>query len=941
MKKTLSILLALAMLLSIIPMTALPTAAADDELAATGEYIAYNGKELLEKLKMDNPDGVDVMVIDVKANINHWVTRQGIYDADSYLRYACTIGQGKKILNLNGYKLHFHNDYVAVAAHPILSTEENGNYEIYQWNRQCLFDIPAGADLTVNGGTMVDGTAGLIQYHGKLLNKMNAVDQRDIFEIRGGNLTVNSGEYYAGGEVEGHSWTEDGFTYKNWMLVGGAAIRVFAGSLTVNGGYFEGRGFTGYNVSNPTFRNAALYVDNNMGSVVINDGHFKGASMARAALLNTKTYVNAAIFEVDQNTAMVGTIYHELYCSSDKPALQGFYLFNPNEYTAYYACYRSGNAYDIVPYENIKDSPSYFYLSQHALVIIEPKRGYRKYNVDTTASTEPTQELGFYYNGKKYSTSDDISWSKNGSLKLSIDPETLYYADQNAADYGVQQSLTGKVEIREYISDGNQPLVQSDVAVTFTKDSKGRYTCDLNSLSSSVKSKLKAGSTYYFKFKVTEGWKNRCEFSIWHEGRFYVDISTRVNYFNFEITDPVYGYKPSTTVTENSWEYNVGTFVWNEKLAGDTYFHEMDTSKTFKNDATYRASFIIDMEDGYACGSEPTVYVNGKAATVTYSNESGLVGYIDYELKKTTVYSIPIQSVPAPVAGETPINYCTYPAGYFTIDPLNISWYDENGFSMKKTDEFEGGKKYTVKFLVNAEDNCKFADNVSATVNGYAAKVSEKWVDAFGNSRARVEYTFTCPIPVNTVFSVDVTIPEPAAGDALSYNAAAHAGFGYEVEDYDYEDQWLDGVCWQDDQGNAINPASGATFEAGRTYSVIISLVLTDEDAFAFDRDSFTASINGQPVDNFLWYSETNPVIYRSFTVGTGAYMIGDADTDEKITILDATAIQRVLASLPVAAFNEKAADSDEDGKLTILDATAIQRHLASLPTNPRIGQYV
>ena len=69
--------------------------------------------------------------------------------------------------------------------------------------------------------------------------------------------------------------------------------------------------------------------------------------------------------------------------------------------------------------------------------------------------------------------------------------------------------------------------------------------------------------------------------------------------------------------------------------------------------------------------------------------------------------------------------------------------------------------------------------------------------------------------------------------------------------------------------------------------------------------------------------------------------ILGDVDGDGRVTILDATAIQRHLASLSTTAYDEKAADADEDGKVTILDATAIQRHLASLPTNERIGTLI
>ena len=70
---------------------------------------------------------------------------------------------------------------------------------------------------------------------------------------------------------------------------------------------------------------------------------------------------------------------------------------------------------------------------------------------------------------------------------------------------------------------------------------------------------------------------------------------------------------------------------------------------------------------------------------------------------------------------------------------------------------------------------------------------------------------------------------------------------------------------------------------------------------------------------------------------------IGDADQDGKITILDATRIQRILANIADDfddTFYGKALDSstakyvsdyDRDGERTVLDATKIQKRLASL----------
>ena len=81
-------------------------------------------------------------------------------------------------------------------------------------------------------------------------------------------------------------------------------------------------------------------------------------------------------------------------------------------------------------------------------------------------------------------------------------------------------------------------------------------------------------------------------------------------------------------------------------------------------------------------------------------------------------------------------------------------------------------------------------------------------------------------------------------------------------------------------------------------------------------------------------------VAYESYAV-----VIGDADQDGELTILDATRMQRYLADLdqnPFGMIKESyffygypigcTIDFDRDGSFTIMDATKIQRHLADLP---------
>ena len=72
------------------------------------------------------------------------------------------------------------------------------------------------------------------------------------------------------------------------------------------------------------------------------------------------------------------------------------------------------------------------------------------------------------------------------------------------------------------------------------------------------------------------------------------------------------------------------------------------------------------------------------------------------------------------------------------------------------------------------------------------------------------------------------------------------------------------------------------------------------------------------------------------------AYMVGDADGDGSITILDATKIQRLLVSLVTDDDGIIALRGDSNGDgLDILDATRIQRYLAGFTVDVPIGEMV
>lgn len=60
--------------------------------------------------------------------------------------------------------------------------------------------------------------------------------------------------------------------------------------------------------------------------------------------------------------------------------------------------------------------------------------------------------------------------------------------------------------------------------------------------------------------------------------------------------------------------------------------------------------------------------------------------------------------------------------------------------------------------------------------------------------------------------------------------------------------------------------------------------------------------------------------------------ILGDVDGDNKVSVMDATEIQRHIAKLTTLSENRLAcADTDKDGKVTVLDATQIQLFIAQL----------
>lgn len=99
------------------------------------------------------------------------------------------------------------------------------------------------------------------------------------------------------------------------------------------------------------------------------------------------------------------------------------------------------------------------------------------------------------------------------------------------------------------------------------------------------------------------------------------------------------------------------------------------------------------------------------------------------------------------------------------------------------------------------------------------------------------------------------------------------------------------------------------------------------------ERDYIYESVTNpsNPTDETLPASTEQATVRPTSPSGDGS-LIGDADSDGQVTILDATRIQRWLADLVKDnQIDKKNADVDYDNQVTIIDATRIQRFIAGL----------
>lgn len=104
-----------------------------------------------------------------------------------------------------------------------------------------------------------------------------------------------------------------------------------------------------------------------------------------------------------------------------------------------------------------------------------------------------------------------------------------------------------------------------------------------------------------------------------------------------------------------------------------------------------------------------------------------------------------------------------------------------------------------------------------------------------------------------------------------------------------------------------------------------------------------TTRVNGENVRLFtegIANKNLDPVPFQVTSAETPSALVGDADSDYEVSVMDATFIQFVTAGKK-AAFEIANADVNGDGDVNLRDALSIRRYKAGMTSDPGVGEWI
>ena len=161
------------------------------------------------------------------------------------------------------------------------------------------------------------------------------------------------------------------------------------------------------------------------------------------------------------------------------------------------------------------------------------------------------------------------------------------------------------------------------------------------------------------------------------------------------------------------------------------------------------------------------------------------------------------------------------------------------------------GEKYWVSVILESrnEKYYQFASSVTATVNGEPAM--------FYKSGGYYHVDWLCDTGKAVVNNIEITTSKPRAGQPVRYIANFPEGAHYK-RCYENAGNWENGICWLCEDTEIV-PNSGTKFKAGKWYTCWVGVTVSDKELHYFaDRDVITITVNGQKPTIVNWNETLN-----------------------------------------------------------------------------------
>ena len=235
--------------------------------------------------------------------------------------------------------------------------------------------------------------------------------------------------------------------------------------------------------------------------------------------------------------------------------------------------------------------------------------------------------------------------------------------------------------------------------------------------------------------------------------------TTAISKVDLNVVKPVVGKTPTFAKVDTAQYFSEKYGTVSNCTNGVTWTNQSNginitINNPFKEGAKYKVSYYLTAKAGYKFTSNTACTINGSTASISLTDSTHAIVSLSNLVPgdgKRVVDSLSL-NITAPADGAKPSYDKIDGTGYYSDNGINgvstriykngIAWYKSASsfISPGTTETFAGGTNYILKIALTPKDGYKFADNVSATINGKSATV-ERFDD--GSINASVTLTAT------------------------------------------------------------------------------------------------------------------------------------------------------------------------------------------------------